>query len=102
MSADRIFAALGDPTRRKLVLTLAEQSPRTATQLAEAYPITRQAILKHLHVLEESGLVTVRQQGRDKCYYLTPEPLGELEQWVQAIGDKWDERLLRLKSMMES
>lgn len=100
--ATPIFAALADPTRRQLLADLAEGSPKTATQLALAYPITRQAILKHLTILAEAGLVTVRQQGRDKQYTLTPEPLVEVEQWVKAISTQWEARLLRLKLLLET
>jgi|RhiMetdeSRZDD1v2_1073273.scaffolds.fasta_scaffold523134_2 DNA-binding transcriptional ArsR family regulator len=96
-----LFAALADPVRRGLLLNLAEHSPRTATQLAQEYPITRQGILKHLTILEDAGLVAVRQAGREKRYSLTPEPLEELEQWIDNLGAKWDERLLRLKTMLE-
>lgn len=96
-----IFAALADPVRRSLLAHLAEHSPKTATQLAQEYPITRQGILKHLMVLEAVGLVAVHQEGREKRYTLTPEPLSELEQWIDDIGAKWDERLLRLKTWLE-
>jgi len=87
--------------RRKLLVNLAENSPRTATQLAKEYPITRQGILKHLDILEGAGLVAVYQQGREKRYSLTPEPLSELDQWVKELGAKSDERLLRLKTLLE-
>jgi DNA-binding transcriptional ArsR family regulator len=97
-----LFAALADPMRRSLLINLAEHSPRTATQLAQEYPVTRQGILKHLTILENAGLVAVHQAGREKRYTLTPEPLGELEQWIEDIGAKWDERLLRLKTWLES
>ena len=97
-----IFAALADPTRRKLLVSLAENSPKTATQLAEEYPITRQGILKHLHILEDAGLVAVYQQGREKRYTLTPEPLSEIDQWIKDISHRWDERLLRLKTLLEN
>src|SRR6185503_13868283 len=93
-----LFAALADPVRRRLLINLADHSPRTATQLAEEYPITRQGILKHLTILETAGLVAVHQAGREKRYTLTPEPLSELEQWIKDISAKWDERLLRLKT----
>ncbi len=83
-----LFAALADPMRRSLLVHLAEHSPRTATQLAQEYPITRQGILKHLAILEDAGLVAVRQAGREKRYTLTPEPLEELEQWIEDIGVK--------------
>lgn len=96
-----MFAALADPMRRKLLEHLAEHSPKTATQLAGEYPITRQAILKHLTILEDVGLVAARQQGREKRYTLTPEPLGDVEQWVSEITARWDARLLRLKTMLE-
>lgn len=98
----QVFAALADPMRRRLLLTLARSSPRTATQLAAEYPITRQGILKHLDVLEGAGLVTVQQHGREKQYTLTPEPLTELEQWIKDLGAIWDGRLLRLKTLLEN
>ena len=97
-----LFVALADPVRRSLLVNLAEHSPRTATQLAEDYPITRQGILKHLTILEDAGLVAVHQAGREKRYTLTPEPLEELDQWIEDIGAKWDERLLRLKTWLEN
>ncbi|CAG0954639.1 Transcriptional repressor SdpR [Anaerolineae bacterium] len=96
-----LFAALADPMRRSLLVNLAEHSPKTATQLAQEYPITRQGILKHLTILEDAGLVAIHQAGREKRYTLTPEPLNELEQWINDIGAKWDERLIRLKTWLE-
>ena len=97
-----IFSALAAPMRRELLLNLAKNSPRTATDLAEEHPITRQGILKHLNILEEAGLVAVHQVGREKQYTLNPEPFGELEQWINAIGAIWDARLLRVKAFVES
>jgi DNA-binding transcriptional ArsR family regulator len=97
-----VFAALADPMRRSLLLKLAEQSPRTATQLARDYSITRQGVLKHLTILQGAGLVAVQQAGRERRYTLTPEPLGELEQWIKELGTLWDTRLLRLKTLLEA
>ncbi len=97
-----IFAALADPVRRSLLVNLAEHSPRTATQLAQDYPITRQGILKHLTILQEVGLVAVSQKGREKRYTLTPEPLDDVEQWLREVTAIWDQRLLRLKTMLEN
>lgn len=96
-----VFVALADPMRRSLLVNLAEYSPKTATQLAQEYPITRQGILKHLTILEAAGLVAVHQEGREKRYTLVPEPLDELEQWVNELSAKWDERLARLKAWLE-
>jgi DNA-binding transcriptional ArsR family regulator len=97
-----IFDALADPMRRSLLLNLAENSPKTATQLAREYPITRQGILKHLHILDEAGFVTVHQAGREKRYALTLEPLSELDQFIEELTTKWDNRLLRLKALVEN
>lgn len=98
----RIFAALADPTRLNLVVNLAEHSPKTATQLAEEYPITRQGVLKHLQILEDAGLVAVHQMGREKRYSLTPEPLSAIDAWIKKINATWDTRLLRLKTLLEN
>lgn len=97
-----IFAALADPIRRSLLLNLAVQSPKTATQLAHEYPISRQGLLKHLNILSHAGLVAQHQQGREKRYTLTPEPLSELDEFVKEIGIRWDSRLQRLKTLLES
>jgi DNA-binding transcriptional ArsR family regulator len=102
MFNERVFDAIADSTRRKLVTTLAESSPKTATQLAEIFPMTRQGILKHLDILEEAGLVRVQPQGREKRYSLTPEPLHDVSTWIESVGAIWDARLLRLKNFLES
>lgn len=99
---DWIFTALADPTRRQLLTTLAENSPKTATQLAEVFPITRQGVLKHLDILEEAGLVHIQPIGREKRYSLTPDPLHDVSAWIRDLGAKWDERLIRLKTLVES
>lgn len=97
-----IFAALADPTRLSLLVNLAEHGPKTASKLAEEYPITRQGILKHLHILEDARLVAVHQKGREKRYTLTPEPLGDINEWIKKINATWDERLWRLKTLLEN
>ena len=97
-----VFAALGDATRRDLLVNLAKNSPKTASQLAEEYPMSRQGILKHLDILENAGLVATRKEGREKLYTLTLEPLSELETWIQELGAIWDTRLMRLKNFLES
>lgn len=98
-----IFTALADPMRRELLVNLAESSPKTATQLSRHYTeITRQGIIKHLNILEDAGLVAVHQMGREKRYTLTPEPLSDLDLWIKALNAKWDERLMRLKTLLES
>ena len=102
MKEGAIFTALADPMRRQLLKNLAHDSPKTATQLAHEYPISRPGIIKHLNILEEAGLVKRYQQGRDKRYVFTPEPLNELETWLQEIHTVWDGKLLRLKELLEN
>jgi DNA-binding transcriptional ArsR family regulator len=99
---ERVFSALADSTRRELLITLARNSPKTATQLAHEFPITRQGIVKHLDLLAEAGLVRSQHLGRETRYSLTPEPLNSVNEWVERIGALWDARLQRLKDFIEN
>lgn len=98
---ENVFTALADPTRRLLIEKLTDEGAKTATQLAEELPITRQGITKHLNILSEAGLVTIHQRGRDKYYVLTPEPLEEATTWIMAVAARWDERLESLRQFLE-
>src|SRR6266704_4804386 len=98
---DRVFTALADATRRRLLTTLAQSSPKTATQLAREFPITRQGIVKHLDLLAHAGLVQVQTKGREKRYVFNPESLQAASAWSETIDKQWDERLQRLKSLVE-
>ncbi|MDX1417919.1 MAG: metalloregulator ArsR/SmtB family transcription factor [Candidatus Promineifilaceae bacterium] len=96
-----VFAALADPNRRTIIEILIADGAKTATQLADDLPISRQGITKHLNILAAAGLVTVVQRGRDKYYYLTPEPLEETAVWLAAIAARWDKRLHKLHELLE-
>jgi DNA-binding transcriptional ArsR family regulator len=96
-----VFAALADPTRRQLLATLAHASPKTATQLAQSLPMTRQGVLKHLEILASAGLVQSQPKGRENQFSFTPAPLQEVSAWIEQIGATWDERLHRLKALVE-
>ena len=98
---DRVFTALADATRRRLLTTLAQSSPKTATQLAREFPITRQGIMKHLDLLAHAGLVQAQTKGREKRYVFNPESLQTASVWIESIGKQWDERLQRLKHLVE-
>ena len=69
----------------------------TPTALARRLPVTRQAVSKHLQVLEQAGLVSARPIGREMRYQLTPGPLGETLSWLESIAAQWDRRLARLR-----
>ena len=97
-----LFAALGDETRLALVRRLCEASPLSITRLTEGTRLTRQAITKHLRVLEDVGLVRASRAGRERIYALEPRPLAEAQAALDHIARLWDQRLERLKSFVES
>ena len=94
-----VFAALADPTRREVIRCLAE-GPATATELASRFPVTRQAVAKHLGLLDEVGLVVATREGREMRYRLRPEPLREAMSWMATVGARWDDRLATLQQML--
>jgi DNA-binding transcriptional ArsR family regulator len=96
-SADAVFFALADATRRTVLRRLSDEGPLTATALAAVLPISRQAVSKHLAALAAAGLVAVVREGRERRYRLTPEPLHDAAEWVAQVGAQWDERLERLQ-----
>ena len=96
-----VFAALADPTRREVIARLSEGGASTASRLAEDIPVTRQAIAKHLAALEEAGLVASERVGRENRYRLTPAPMAEAVTWLASVGAEWDERLERLRSLID-
>lgn len=94
---DAVLGALGDPTRRHLLQALAEAGPATATELAHALPVTRQAVAKHLTALEAAGLAQRERTGREVRYRLEPAPLSEAAGWMTGVGARWDARLAALE-----
>lgn len=96
-----VFAALGDPTRLSLVSKLINRRPHSISTLTEGTKITRQAITKHLTVLEGVGLVTKVKDGRESLYELDPKPLESLQEYLAVIAQQWDQSLLNLKKFVE-
>ena len=97
MREDSVFSALSDPSRRRLLETLAARESASLTELAAELPVTRQAVSKHLATLGQAGLVESRRSGRETHYRLTPQPLGEALAWMEKVGAQWDARLARLR-----
>lgn len=97
-----VFAALGDPTRLALVERLASRSAQSIADLAADAAITRQAITKHLTVLEEAGLVRSVRRGRERRFELCPGPLGDARRALEEIAGQWDAALARLRSFVEA
>lgn len=97
-----VFAALGDETRLKLLLKLARGKPVSISQLSLGATMTRQAISKHLRVLENVGIVRHTRVGRESHFALNPKPLDEAQAYLQTISEQWDDTMLRLKAFVES
>jgi DNA-binding transcriptional ArsR family regulator len=99
VAAGAVFAALSDPTRLAVLRGVAERGPITATELAGRLPVSRQAVAKHLAVLQEAGLVTPTRAGRENRFSASTAPLAEAERWLADAGAAWDTRLDRLGAL---
>ena len=97
---DAVFVALADPTRRRLLERLAT-GPRSATGLAARFPLTRQAVVKHLGALADAGMVAKQRHGREVRYRLETGPLGEASDWLTTLSARWEQRLVKLKHFVE-
>jgi DNA-binding transcriptional ArsR family regulator len=101
-----VFAALGDETRLALVAKLSDGRPASISQLTEAQSaggskLTRQAITKHLRVLERARIVHGVRAGRESLFELDPKPINELREYLDLVSEQWDQALGRLKSFVE-
>ncbi|MFJ4838202.1 ArsR/SmtB family transcription factor [Streptomyces sp. NPDC088746] len=96
-----VLGALADPMRRRILDLLAAQGEATATTLAEALPVSRQAVVKHLTVLDAAGLAAGRREGREVRYTVRPTALDATARWMAALAGEWDRRLDRVKRLAE-
>jgi DNA-binding transcriptional ArsR family regulator len=96
-----VFAALGDATRLRLVFRLCDAGPLSITRLTEGSDITRQAITKHLLVMEEAGLVHSHRHGRESVWELDRRRLEEARRHLDTISKQWDAALSRLRRFVE-
>jgi DNA-binding transcriptional ArsR family regulator len=96
-----IFAALGDQTRLRLVSRLCDNGPMSITSLTTGTKITRQAITKHLHVMEQAGLVRSSRRGRERVWRLEQRRLEDARHYLELISEQWDDALGRLREFVE-
>ena len=101
VSAAPVFAALGDPTRLRIVMWLCTEGPQSIVQLTEGSQVTRQAVTKHLVALEEAGLVRGERDGRERIWELQGKRLAEARQWLDQISQQWDAAIERLRAFVE-
>lgn len=99
---DAVLAALADPTRRRVLDVVAARGEATATMVAAELPVSRQAVVKHLAVLDRAGLVTSHRQGREVLFSVHPERLDAAARWIADLSAEWDARLARIKRLAES
>ncbi|ODA68165.1 HTH-type transcriptional regulator [Methyloligella halotolerans] len=97
-----LFAALGDETRLDLLAKLTGGVPRSISALTEGTDLTRQAVTKHLKVLEDAGMVHSARVGRESRYALEPKAIDDLKAYLDLVSAHWDDALSRLKTMVES
>lgn len=97
-----VFAALGDGTRLQLIQTLSHGAPRSISELSTDAHVTRQAITKHLRVLEAVGLVQGARLGRETRFTFTPQRLDDAREYLTGVSKQWDNALGRLKAFVET
>jgi ArsR family transcriptional regulator, cadmium/lead-responsive transcriptional repressor len=100
--ADRVWAAVGDPNRRRLLDLLLDTGESTPTRLASQLPMSRQAVSKHLGVLERAGLVASTPEGRQMTYRIRPDDFDRATRAMAEIASRWDRRLVRIKAIAEA
>lgn len=96
-----IFAALGDETRLSVLARLAGGEPRSITELTQGTKLTRQAVTKHLKVLEDVGVVRAAKVGRESQFALEPKAIDDARAYLEQVSRQWDDALARLKSFVE-
>jgi DNA-binding transcriptional ArsR family regulator len=99
---DELWAAVADPTRRRMLDVLLTEGEGTATTLARELPVTRQAVAKHLAVLHRAGLVEGARQGREVRYAVRPQQLDAAARSMASVAARWDQRLMAIKQIAES
>ena len=102
MIDDGLWSAVGDPTRRRMLDLLLANGGGTATGLSDQLPVTRQAVAKHLAVLERVGLVHAKPSGRERRYTVDESQLARAIAQLTSVGDAWDRRLQRIKRIAET
>lgn len=96
-----VFAALGDETRLNVVGKLLSGEPQSIARLTEGTQLTRQAVTKHLRVLEHAGVVRSVRAGREALFELKPAPIEDARAYLERISRQWDDALARLKAFAE-
>lgn len=101
MTDQMVFRAISDPTRRSIMALLAGKE-QSLNEIVANYQMTRPAVTKHLKILQEGGLISVRAQGRARLHRLQPEALKTVSEWLSFFSQFWDDKLADLKQAVEA
>ena len=101
-SGDELWSAIGDPSRRRVLDLLVRRGEASASWLAGQVPFSRQAVSKHLVVLERAGLISRRKQGREVLYHVDAERLDQATRVMTELASQWDRRLNTIKRLAEA
>ena len=101
-SDDELWSAIGDPSRRRVLDLLVRRGAASASWLAGQVPFSRQAVSKHLVVLEQAGLISRRKQGREVLYQVDAERLDQAARAMSGLASQWDRRLNTIKRLAEA
>lgn len=96
-----VFNALGDPNRLRIVARLCDGGPCSTSQVTQEVPVSRQAVTKHLLLLEAVGLVSSERQGRVRIWRIEPEPLSDASHYLTALSERWDKAIDGLRAYVE-
>ncbi len=100
-AAAALFDALGDPNRLRIVVRLCDDGPSSTSQVTRVVPVSRQAVSKHLHVLETAGLVSSRRRGRERVWTVRPDRLTGAGDYLTQLSRRWDAAVERLRAYVE-
>jgi DNA-binding transcriptional ArsR family regulator len=95
-----VFSALANPVRRQILMQL-RKGPRAVNDLAKRFEVGRPAVSEHLQVLRKARLVREEPRGRERYYHLNPRPLSEVEVWLRAFNQYWQQRMAMLEDVIE-
>ena len=96
-----VFAALGCVTRLELLSRLSDGRDCSITELTDGLDLTRQAVTKHLRVLQHAGIVRSRRAGRESRFTIRPDPIAQARDYLTRVSDQWDESIARLRAVVE-
>jgi DNA-binding transcriptional ArsR family regulator len=100
MDEEQVFKALADHHRRHLLDVIAQSDGLSLNELCTHLPMTRIGVMKHLHILEEAGLIKTQKVGRERLHYLNPAPIRLIANWAEQYRRHWDERMDRLEEFL--